>query len=336
MSIKIAEVTRSGRVESSHFGDVAVVDADGRLTAWAGDPERFVYPRSALKPVQALAVVESGAVDRFGFSDRDIALCAASHNGEPMHVQRVEEMLFRAGLTVNALRCGAHPPRLESAAADLWRSGREPSAAHNNCSGKHAGMLAASRAMEAPDESYLELDHPVQVHIRKALSALSGVQEQDLAAAVDGCGAPVYGLPLAALARVFALLAAPERAPAAHENGLRRVRDAMRAHPEMVGGTGRFCTAFLSAGAGRWVGKAGAEGVYGVGVLETGEGFAIKIEDGNSRAVYPAVLSVMSQLGHLSPDSEQALSEFGPLQVKNVAGTAVGEIRACFQLNRSA
>lgn len=336
MSVKIAEVVRAGRVESSHFGDVAVVAADGRLTAWAGDPERFVYPRSALKPVQALAVVESGAADRFGFSDEDIALCAASHNGEPMHVERVEEMLLRAGLTENALLCGSHPPRLESAAADLWRSGREPSALHNNCSGKHAGMLAAARVMGAPADSYLALGHPVQVHIRKALSVLSGVPEQDLAAAVDGCGAPVYGLPLAALALVFARLAAPERAPAAHADGLRRVRDAMRFHPEMVGGTGRFCTAFLSAGAGRWVGKAGAEGVYGVGVLATGEGVAVKVEDGNSRAVYPAVLSVMAELGHLAPGSERSLAEFGPIPVKNVAGNAVGEVRACFRLDRPA
>lgn len=332
MTVTVAQVWRGERVESTHEGNVAVVRGDGRVLAHAGDPRAFVYARSAMKPVQALALVESGAADRFSFSQADLALCAASHSGETAHVERVRNILKRLSLDESALQCGVHPPRYEPAAIALYRERLEPSPAHNNCSGKHTGMLAAALMYCVEPGSYLDPANAVQRHILRAVCALGDIREEDVAVAVDGCGAPVFGLPLSALALIFARLGTPDDAPQEHREALRRIRDAMLAHPDLVAGTGRFCTALLSHGAGRFVGKAGAEGVYGVGVVDRGEGIAVKIADGNARAVHPVVLSALRQRGHAFAEFDAGMEGFRRPAIINVMGREVGDIRPSFNL----
>lgn len=335
MPTVLAELWRGGHLESAHYGYVAVVDDKGAVVAHAGDPDVFVYPRSALKPIQALCLVETGAADAFGFTDRELALCAASHNAESFHVDSVMTMLSKAGLGEEHLQCGAHAPYSLQAAAELARSGASPRSVHSNCSGKHTGMLAAAKHMGADLSTYLQPDHPVQRYILNALCEVTGLYESEVVTAVDGCGAPVFGIPLSKLALIFALLAHPDKAPAAHRLGLRRVRDAMMTHPDMVAGTGRFCTELMRVGDGTIVSKAGAEGVYGVGLLH-GDGaakaFALKVLDGAGRAAEPAVMRTLHALGALDAGQQSELASFGHPQVRNVAERVVGDIRSSFDL----
>lgn len=331
----LAELWRGGFKESAHYGHVAAVDEKGELVAFAGDPNAFVYPRSALKPIQALCLVESGAASAFGFTQRELALCAASHQAEDFHVETVKTMLGKAGLDVSYLQCGAHAPYSPEAAAALARAGREPEAVHSNCSGKHTGMLTAAKHMGADLHTYLEPDHPVQRYILQALCDIIELPESQVPVAVDGCGAPVFGIPLAKLALIFAYLAAPDKAPEAHRVGLRTVRDAMMAYPEMVAGTGRFCTRLMQEGNGQIVSKAGAEGVYGVGLLASPlgvKGVAVKVQDGAGRAAEPAVMKTLVALGALDQSQRVALSHFSQPEVRNVAGKLVGDIRSTFDL----
>lgn len=331
----LAELWRGGYLESAHYGHIAAVDAHGEVVARAGDPQAFVYPRSALKPIQALCLIESGAAAAFGFTQREIALCAASHNAESFHVETVTAMLAKAGLAPSHLQCGAHAPYSAQAAAALAREGQEPQSVHSNCSGKHTGMLAAAKHLGADLESYLDPSHPVQQYILQALCEVTGLQADQVAVAVDGCGAPVFGIALEKLALIFAYLAHPENAPAKHQAGLRTVRDAMMAYPEMVAGTGRFCTRLMQEGKGNIVSKAGAEGVYGVGLLDSSSGvhaFAVKVLDGAGRAAEPAVMRTLDLLGALDPDQRAALDPFLHPEVRNVAHRVVGDIRSTFSL----
>ncbi|MCY0901121.1 MAG: asparaginase [Firmicutes bacterium] len=328
-AVVLAELWRGGYLESAHCGHVAVVGEDGELIAHAGDPHRLVFARSAWKPFQALAVVESGAVDAFGFTDAELAVCAASHHAEDIHVQAVSSMLQKLGMTEADLRCGAHAPYSAQAAAALLRSGRDPSQLHSNCSGKHTGMLAAAKQMGADASGYLALDHPVQQYVFDAVCDVTGMNRAEVAVAVDGCGVPVFGVPLAALARAYACLADPDLAPSSRRKGLRRVRDAMMAHPEMVSGTDRFNTRLMQAGAGEIVAKLGAEGVFGIGLVRRAgqaRAFAVKVQDGASRAVEPAVCRVLQELAALDAGRQDALSEFAFPVLRNVAGTVVGKV----------
>jgi L-asparaginase II len=329
----VAHVLRGDRIESVHHGHVAVVDATGRLQKTYGDPEVFTYTRSAMKPVQALPLVETGAADAFSFEQRDLALCCASHHAEREHVQRVAGMLDRIGLSAADLQCGAHPPYHQPTARGMAARGEEPTALHNNCSGNHVGMLAAAVRLGSPTQAYLDVAGPVQTHILDALCAVTGLPRAAVGLAVDGCSAPVFGIPLCALALLYARLANPETAPAAHQESLARIRDAMMAHPDMVGGTESFCTALMVAGRGALVSKAGAEGVYAVGLVGEGLGLAVKIADGNARAVGPVVCSALAQLGR--PLEQGALADYAQPVLKNAAGTTVGSIRSTLLLQEA-
>jgi len=334
-AVVLTELWRGGHLESAHFGHVAVVGESGELIAYAGDPDRLVFARSAWKPFQALAAVESGAIETFAFSDAELAICAASHHGQDIHVQAVSSMLEKIGMTEEDLQCGAHAPYSAQAAAALLRSGREPSQIHSNCSGKHTAMLAAAKQMGAQPSGYLALSHPVQQYIFDAVCDVTGMHRDDVAVAVDGCGVPVFGVPLVALARAYACLADPELAPSSRREGLRRVRDAMMAHPEMVSGTDRFNTRLMQESGGEIVAKLGAEGVFGVGLVRKAgqaRALAVKVQDGASRAVEPAVCRVLTELGALDAAKQAALGEFAFPVVSNVAGTVVGKVLSSFSL----
>ncbi|MCL6598538.1 MAG: asparaginase [Alicyclobacillus macrosporangiidus] len=336
MSELLVEVVRGPLVESRHLGDIVVVDTAGRLLWSAGDPQRVTYARSSAKPLQALPLVESGAADAFGMSDEEIALACASHSGEEAHTGRVLAFLQRIGIDPSHLRCGAHPPYHAPSYERLLRSGASPEAIHNNCSGKHAGMLALAKFLGADLDTYLEPDHPVQRLILQAVAEVTGVPQEDIVLGTDGCGVPVFGLPVDRLARAYAHFSAPS-APVLGTRraaAMRRIARAMVSHPHLVAGTERFCTDLMSAGQGTLLGKAGAEGVYCAGVMGTGIGLCVKVDDGNARAAYPAVVETLAQAGLVSEEVLSKLSGFRRPQLRNHAGTWVGEIRPVFQLSK--
>jgi L-asparaginase II len=303
----------------------------GRVVARAGDAARVTYARSAVKPVQALPLVEDGGIERFGITEAELALCCASHNGEPEHVETALALLGRLGLGEEALACGpASPMRAETARA-LLRRGEAPRRVHNNCSGKHAGMLALARLHGWTPEGYERPDHPVQQRILSTVAAWAGVQPGTVGIGVDGCGVPTFALPLSALARSFARLGAV--AAAEPESAAARITGAMTRHPEYVAGTGRLCTRLMRAAEGRVVVKLGAEGVYCAAVPGRGLGLALKAEDGAGRAAEPVLLAVLLQLGAIDAGVVERLREFAEPELRNTRDEVVGRIRAVVELD---
>jgi L-asparaginase II len=319
---------RGDLAESEHRVRVAVW-RDGRLAQSAGDVDSPVYLRSSAKPVQALASVVTGAADRFSMTEAELALACGSHGGEPFHTETALGLLRRLELGPEHLQCGAHPPSYEPAARDLVRHGVEPSALHNNCSGKHSNMLAACVAMGWPVESYLEFHHPLQVMNVAHLAALAGVKPREITLGIDGCSAPNFALPLRASARAFAVWANPGDAPdvpdVVREAAL-RIAAALAAHPEMIGGTRRVDTDLIRVTGGRVISKMGAEGVWCLGVAGAGIGIAMKTEDGAGRAPFPVGLALLRHLGVLSDTEWDALSAYHDPVLRNHRRLAVGRV----------
>lgn len=323
----LVQVTRGDLIECTHYGDIAVCDAQGRLVGAVGDPARRVYWRSSAKPIQALGVVHSGAADRFGLTAKELSVCCASHCGSGEHVAAVRSILGKIGLDQTALQCGAHPPSDGAERDRLIREGLSPSPLHNNCSGKHAGMLARAVALGADTATYLERAHPVQQSIMEDMSALSGVAEADIVLGVDGCGAITHGMTLRAMATAFARLAWPAEMPRPIQEAAPRIIAAMAAEPVMVAGAGSFSSALLGACGGRVVAKAGAEGLFVLALTERGIGVAIRAVDGSSRGQSAVVLRVLDQLDALDEACRAELARFAQTAVTNWHGATVGEIR---------
>lgn len=324
-AVPLARLVRSGLEESVHLGHVAVCDADGRLVAWTGDPDRAVFARSSMKPLQA--VVSLGAIGR-DLPDRQVAVMCGSHEGEPIHVRTVRALLRRGGLTEEALRC---PPAYPFDARSHARAARPRRIAHN-CSGKHAGMLACCVLHGWRKDDYLDPGHPLQREIRSAVATFSGVADDELASGIDGCSAPNYALPLAALARAYARLAAADAADPDFGAAPAMLRDAMVACPEMVSGAGRSDAALMVAGAGDWVAKIGAEGVQAIGIASLGIGIAVKVADGAKRALLPVVVAVLDQLGLLDAARRAALAALARPNVTNYRGLVTGTIESVVEL----
>jgi L-asparaginase II len=332
-TVPLIQITRGSGLEVVYRGAIAVVDTRGQLVASAGDPNLTTFLRSSAKPFQLLPLVESGAADRFGFSNRELAVMAASHNGEEFHIQAVVGILRRLGLDVNALQCGIHPPAYPPAARALEDAGQSPSPLHNNCSGKHSGMLAQCLDRKLPIEGCLDPQHPIQVTIKRTLAELAGLSSDSIEIAIDGCSVPTFAIPLAASAQAFAWLASPSRLGEPRRSALERIASAMMAHPEMVAGTKRLDTDVMRAGKGRIVVKGGAEGYYGIGLLPQGLGVALKMEDGDAgRGRNAVVVEVLRQLGALDDDGLAALGHYAAGPTRNHRGLTVGEARPCFQL----
>ena len=323
----LVEVIRGDIVESRHRGSVAVSDPEGRVVSALGDIERAVYPRSGIKPLQALALLESGAAEAFGVTDPEVALACASHSGEKAHVEAVSAWLARIGATVADLECGPQPPLNEQAARELWRSGSLPSALHNNCSGKHAGFLTLARHIGEPMKGYIRPEHPVQRRLTALLEEMLGVPLAAAPHGTDGCGIPVYGVPLRALALAMARLADPGGLAPARADAVRRVRRAMAAHPFLVGGTKRFSTEVMGVTGERVLVKGGAEGVYCAALPEQRLGIALKIDDGAGRAAEVAMGRLLRRFGALTGDEPERLLRVLEPALTNWAGTVVGEIR---------
>ncbi|WP_458122347.1 asparaginase [Paenibacillus sp. Z6-24] len=328
----LVHVIRGDAMESSHAGSAVVVDAGGHVLYEIGEPHQPIYSRSCMKPVQAIPMILTGTADRYELTDREIAVCCASHNGEPMHIETVTGMMSKAGLDLDRLHCGVHAPYSVEAYEQLLLGGRTPEPVHNNCSGKHAGMLLTAQNIGADLSNYTHREHEVQQSVMKQLSMLSGLQESEIPTGLDGCGLPTHLLPLEHLALVFARLAAPDKMPDDTAQAIKRIVHAMFEHPEMIGGTGEFDTVLMQQMKGRVIGKVGAEGVFCMALPKQGLGIAIKIDDGNRRGAYPAAVEILEQLGVLEDQDRAALAEFHKPIQKNNRDEEAGRLIPVFRL----
>jgi L-asparaginase II len=336
----LVEVRRGGITESRHRGHIVAIEPNGNVIASLGSPHNVTFLRSSAKPFQALPLLTSGAAERFGFTDEEVALACASHSGEPIHTQLAASMLEKIGLPPDALKCGVHEPYSPEAAGVLRARNELPNVLHNNCSGKHAGMLAVALQLGAPTENYESPENPVQIAIAQAVSQFTDVPLEDIAVGIDGCAAPIFGVSIRAMATAYArLISPPSSFDQATREACKRIVRVMTAYPQLIGGTSeRLDTEIMRATRGRVVSKVGAEGVYTAGVLPSerwpnGFGLAIKIEDGDDKRARPTVVvESLRQLGVLYDESLDAVARYAFFPVQNRPGDVVGEIRAAFDL----
>lgn len=332
MSVKLVEVTRGGIVESIHRGDVAVVNSDGNPILRLGDINHLCYMRSASKPIQVIAALEAGIVEKYGLSLAEIALSMASHSGEKVHIDTLNSMMQKIGISADALRCGTHEPLGIEAARRLISDGLVPNSLHCTCSGKHLAQLAAVKAKGLSMDDYDKLGGGIQPEILNIISEFSGVKVPRIKLGIDGCGIPVYGIPLRKMAFAYANLCSKSFMNGKYNRSQEYVLQAMAMHPEMIGGQGRFDTELLRHFGERLIGKFGDEGVYCVGLVGKGTGIAIKIEDGHTRAVGPVVLETLRQMGVISNEELAPLKDLWKPSILNHRKEKVGEIKPVFKL----
>jgi L-asparaginase II len=324
----LVEVTRGPVVESRHRGAVAVVDADGRTVLAVGSVDDPVFPRSAVKAIQAVPLLESGIADRFGLTEAEIALACASHAGEPEHVATAAAMLARVGRDEACLECGAHWPLREEAVRALAAQGRAPTALHNNCSGKHAGFVCLACGLGEDPAGYVRPEHRVQREVRRALDDVTGAAHQAERCGIDGCSIPTYAVPLTALARGFARFGTGIGLSPSGAEAARRIRAAVARHPFMVAGTDQFDTRVMAALGERAFVKGGAEGVFCAAFPELGYGLALKIDDGGTRAAETAMANLVLRFLALADDERAAIAPLARPAVRNRNGFEVGRVRA--------
>ena len=323
----LVQVTRGGVVESQHRGAWVVTDCAGDILGGGGSYEDNFFARSTIKSLQILPLFESGATERFGVSDVEIALACASHNAEEIHTRPVAEFLERLGLATTDLRCGSQQPGDAQRRNAMRAAGEEPSALHNNCSGKHAGFLALAKHLQVPTADYLNPESEVQEAIRAAIAFMCNVDPEELVPAIDGCSAPTYRLSLRALALAFARVANPETLGGNRTAIYTRILDAVAAHPALIAGEHRrLCTALSRATGGRLFPKIGAEGVYVIGERGAGRALAIKLDDGGLRGLHPLVIELLKIQEFLTADEYASLSSWRSAELKNWAGLSVGTI----------
>lgn len=344
--VPIAQVQRGGMTESVHFGAVAVANAQGDLLYAAGNARMHTFARSALKPFQAAPFFAANGVVQLGLTGPETAVLCASHNGEARHADAVASVLHKADAKPSQLLCGCHMPFTFSWFDKQPPPGEQWNALHHNCSGKHAGMIAAARLFGVSADDYINPQHPVQVAARKALASCTGTPSDELVAATDGCSAPTYALPLHRLAQGYARLALGHNALGGvsagesheYEGALAIAFKAMTQHPEMVSGEGRNDLALTLAGqlngVGDWVCKIGAEGVQAIGIRSLGLGIAVKVADGNMRGLHPATIAVLEQLGVMTDALREMLKAWAQPVIKSAVGTPVGRIVPAVQLQQ--
>jgi L-asparaginase II len=341
--LPLVELTRGNTVESVHFGALAVADSQGNLIASYGDPNTVTFLRSTAKPFQLLPFIEAGGAEHFQFTQQEIALMCASHSGTDQHVEVVSHIQQRVGITESSLMCGVHQPMHKQTAEEMLLRGETPTPNRHNCSGKHTGMLAFAKMRGEPLESYLEPNHPVQIRILNTFAEMCGLPAEEVQMGTDGCSAPNFAVPLYNAAWAWARLADPSSLSPGRAKAIRKIVQAMMAHPDMVGGPGRFDTLLMQTLNGRVVSKGGAEGYEGMGILpgvlgpgSGALGIALKISDGDGygRAVSAVSMEVLRQLGIFSPNELETLNPFRPKRaVQNWRGLVVGEMRPVFDLH---
>ncbi len=328
----LVEVTRGNLVESRHRGSVSVVDAEGATVLSIGDVDRRVFPRSAVKALQAMPLVESGIADKYGLSDEEIALACASHSGEPEHVAAAQSMLGKAGQDAGCLECGVHWPMGEAANRALAAKGGSPSALHNNCSGKHAGFICLACGLNESPKGYVSADHRVQRSVREALEDITGACHTAEKSGIDGCSIPTYAIPLPSLAFGFARFGTGIGLPGEGRAAAARIRKAVARHPFMVAGTDRFDTKLMECLGERAFVKVGAEGVYCGAFPELGYGIALKAEDGNARAAEAMMAALALRFLTLTDDERKTIGALAQPVLKNWNGIELGQIRVSPEL----
>lgn len=321
-------VWRGTIAESRHRFQAAVAAPDGPLVAETDDAHAVTTFRSAAKPFQLLPLVERGHADRFGFDDETLAVMSASHTGSRYHVDLVARALQRIGLSDRDLACGFHEPLDPESLARIRRHPEDRSPLYNNCSGKHAGMLALALAEGWPTRGYEQAGHPVQQLMRKTVAEACGLPPESLAVAVDGCSVSVFGVPLAAMARAYARFVAASAGGGARDRALARIREAMRAWPRATGGAGRLSTELMERTGGRLVAKGGAEGLECAGLPGRRLGIALKCEDGQARGLGPALLALLDHLGFAADEEVERLADLRRPVIRNHAGLEVGALTA--------
>lgn len=335
MNEPLVKVTRGDLVESTHRVAVAVCDAAGELRAWAGDAHLVTFMRSSAKPLQALALIESGAAEAFGLTQEEIAVTCASHSGEEVHVRAARGVLAKAGVSEAALHCGVHAPIDRVSARALAAAGQAPTEVHCNCSGKHSGMLAVCSRMGWSTDDYWRIEHPLQQLILSNVASMCGVDPASIVIGIDGCGVPVHGMPLTAMATGFARLATGQAVSPQRAAATKTIVRAMQDNPYLVAGRERFTTQLMEHGRPQVVAKSGAEAVFCLGLPELGLGMALKVLDGGSRATYPATMEVLAQLGALQPAQLERLAGWHHPAVRNVLGDVIGSIAPSLVLQRA-
>ena len=324
----LVEVTRGGRVESRHRGMIAVVDPAGEIVYSAGDIDTAVFPRSACKAIQALPLIESGAADAFGFTQKEVALSAASHSGEDAHIALAASMLAKAGRSVDDLECGAHWSSQQPVLIHQARSREMPDALCNNCSGKHAGFVCTCCHAGMEVKGYTGYEHPLQQEIRSAMTDVTGALVGEDVCGIDGCAIPTYAVPVKSLAHGFAKMVSGKGLGTGRAQAARRILDACMAEPFYVAGTDRACTHLMRAAPGRIFAKTGAEGVFCAALPELGYGIALKCEDGTARAAEAMVAAVLGRFLAGDARVQAELETLAGTTLKNWNGTEVGSVRA--------
>ncbi len=327
----LAKVIRGETVESVHRGHFIVIDGAGTAIASAGDPSTVTFFRSSAKPFQAIPFITSGAADEFGFTEDEIAMAVASHSGEAMHVERAKRMLAKVGLEESDLRCGAHAPFYAKEAERMLRYDKMPTQLHNNCSGKHAAMLAFARHIGENVKTYESPDNRIQKRILRCVADFTETPEEQIAVGVDGCAAPTFALSVAAMAKSFINLISPSKFPEPTQQACARIVSAMMKFPELIGGSERLDTMLMQAAPGKIISKVGADGVWLCGVLPndnwpTGLGLALKIEDGDDHRARPVVATEI--LRQLYVFNANTLAELSPMPIKNRRGDIVGRVES--------
>lgn len=336
-------LTRGEIIESVHFGSIAIADNQGTLIGWFGDPETVTYLRSSAKPFQALPFVTDGGMEEYNLTLQEIALICASHSGTDEHVKLIEKIQKKSGVQETQLLCGVHPVPDNATAEAMRELGEEPTPNHNNCSGKHSGMLAYARMQNWPTDDYVNPSHPVQQAIISTFSEMCDVPVNEIEVGVDGCSAPNFAIPLRNTALAFARLCDGDRLPDKRKSACKTIVEAMTSYPRMVAGADRFDTRLMEAAGGRLVSKGGAEGYQAIGLLpkaisptSPGLGIAFKVSDGDLRGrARPAItLEILRQLQVLSENELGQLAAFGPsMPISNWQGIEVGRTEPMFNLN---
>ncbi|MCX7841592.1 MAG: asparaginase [Clostridia bacterium] len=328
MSVRLVEVTRSGIVESIHNGDIVVVNSKGDIQYLVGDPHRLTFFRSTAKPIIAVAVLQGGVAEKFNLDLKEVAIIASSHSGGKEHIEVLKSIMRKTGTDISMLKCGIREPTGKEEARELANEGLKPDELHCNCSGKHLGVIALAKEKGLAQEDYHKIEHTVQRIIEQVVADFCGVSTESMTIGVDGCGVPVYGIPLINMALAYANLCDESFMKGKYRKSQKYVIDSMTTYPEMVAGKGRLDTALMKQYGDRIIGKFGAEGVYCAGLIGKGIGVALKIEDGNSRAVPPVVVETLVRIKALTYDEAERLKEFWRPDVTNNRGEKVGEMKA--------
>jgi L-asparaginase II len=328
-------VRRGSITEARHRVLACACTPSGETVAATDQPDAVTSLRSAAKPFQLLPLVERGHADRFGFTAEQLAIMAASHTGSAYHLELVRGILDRLGLDPGDLACGYHDPVDADAHASVIAKPETKSPLHNNCSGKHAGMLALALAEGWPTDGYHRAEHPLQQLMRRMVAETCDVADESIAVGIDGCSVSVFGIPLSAMARGYARLAAAREGRDARETSLHRIREAMLAYPIATGGTGRFSSSLMSSAGTALVAKGGAEGLECIGIIGRGIGVALKCEDGSARAVAPAAVALLERLDALPAGALSALESFRHPVLRNAAGVEAARLEVEIRSSRA-